>query len=354
MKGKKMILLTGGIIGLLSVLLVYFGNPGNMGVCVACFIRDTAGALGLHSAANVQYIRPEIIGFILGSFLIAVITKEFRPTGGSSPLIRFIMGVFVMFGALVFLGCPLRMILRLAAGDLNALVGLVGFAVGILIGTIFLKKGFTLGRSQKQSKTNGFIAPAIAVVLLVFLVLKPAFVLFSQEGPGSMAAPILFALAAGLIVGILGQRSRMCMAGGFRDIYLIKDFKLISGFAAIFVVALILNFAFGFFKFGFAEQPIAHTDGIWNFLGMVLVGLGSCLLGGCPLRQTILAGEGNTDSAVTFLGLLVGGALSHNFGIAASPTGVPVNGQVAVVVGLVVLVVIACLNIYFNKKKQAN
>ena len=41
--------------------------------------------------------------------------------GGSSPLTRFILAFFVMIGCLMFLGCPFRMILRLAGGDLNAI-----------------------------------------------------------------------------------------------------------------------------------------------------------------------------------------------------------------------------------------
>ena len=49
-----------------------------------------------------------------------------------------------MIGALAFLGCPLRMVLRLAGGDGNALVGLVGFAIGIFVGTLFMKRGFSL------------------------------------------------------------------------------------------------------------------------------------------------------------------------------------------------------------------
>ncbi|MCQ4808396.1 YedE-related selenium metabolism membrane protein, partial [Intestinimonas massiliensis] len=64
------IVLAGVVIGILASLLVFFGNPVNMGFCFACFLRDTAGALGLHSAAPVQYIRPEIIGMVLGSFLL--------------------------------------------------------------------------------------------------------------------------------------------------------------------------------------------------------------------------------------------------------------------------------------------
>ena len=52
------IVLAGVVIGILASLLVFFGNPVNMGFCIACFLRDTAGALGLPSAAPVQYIRP--------------------------------------------------------------------------------------------------------------------------------------------------------------------------------------------------------------------------------------------------------------------------------------------------------
>ena len=48
--------------------------------------------------------------------------------------------MFVMIGALVFLGCPLRMMIRIGGGDLNAIVGLVGFVVGIFVGTLFLRE----------------------------------------------------------------------------------------------------------------------------------------------------------------------------------------------------------------------
>ena len=127
-KEKTTIIIAGLIIGVIASLLVFFGNPANMGFCIACFLRDTSGALGLHSAGAVQYIRPEIIGLVLGSFLLAVFRKEFAPRGGSSPMTRFMLGFFVMIGCLMFLGCPFRMILRLAGGDLNAIFGLVGFA----------------------------------------------------------------------------------------------------------------------------------------------------------------------------------------------------------------------------------
>ena len=79
MKNEKLkLLVVGLIIGLAAVGLVLAGNPANMGFCIACFLRDTAGALGLHKAEVVQYIRPEIIGLVLGSFCSALAFREFR------------------------------------------------------------------------------------------------------------------------------------------------------------------------------------------------------------------------------------------------------------------------------------
>ena len=85
-KEKWQIILAGLVIGVIAAALVLLGNPKNMGFCIACFIRDTAGALGLHKAAAVEYLRPEIIGIVLGSFALSLAKKEFSPRGGSSPM----------------------------------------------------------------------------------------------------------------------------------------------------------------------------------------------------------------------------------------------------------------------------
>ncbi|SDK19766.1 YedE family putative selenium transporter [Natronincola ferrireducens] len=339
-KGK--IIASGGLIGLLAAILVKFGNPVNMGICVACFFRDIAGGLGLHRAAIVQYLRPEIPGFILGAFGMAKVKGEFKARGGSAPLLRFILGFFLMIGALVFLGCPLRMILRLANGDLNAFIGLFGYVAGIWIGIQFLKRGFTLGKSSKQADVGGYTTPAFAIAILVLLLTAPAFIFFSESGPGSMTAPIILALGAGLAVGAVLQRTRLCTAGGIRDIILIKDFHYLWGLIGIFLFTLIGNLIFNFetFKIGFEGQAIAHNDHVWNFLGMTLAGIAAVFLGGCPLRQTILAGEGDTDAAITIFGLMVGAAFAHNFALAASPQGVGLNGKIAVIIGLLVVLTI--------------
>ena len=356
---KTGIVLAGIAIGVIASLLVLFGNPVNMGFCIACFLRDISGALGLHTAGAVQYIRPEILGLVLGSFLMALLRKEFAPRGGSSPLTRFVLGFFVMIGCLMFLGCPFRMILRLAGGDLNALFGLLGFVCGILVGVFFLNRGYSLKRTYKLPVLEGAAFSIIQVVLLVLLVAAPAFIYFSEAGagPGALHAPILLSLAAGLIVGALAQWTRLCMVGGIRDLVLFREWKLLMGFLAILVSALICNLvltavkAGSFFTLGLEGQPVAHTDGLWNFLGMLLTGFGCVLLGGCPLRQLVLSGEGNTDSAITVLGLAIGAAFAHNFGLASSAAGPTANGKVAVLIGIVVVAVIAVANTV--QKKQA-
>ncbi len=347
MKNKQtlLIVITGLIVGAFAVILTANGNPANMGFCIACFLRDTAGALGLHGAAVVQYVRPEIIGLVLGSFLMSVATKEFSAKGGSSPMTRFVLGGFVMIGALMFRGCPLRMVLRIAGGDLNAVIGLIGFIVGILGGIFFLKKGFTLKRAYSQNRLEGTWLPIISLALLAVLVLVPSILIFSTEGPGSKHAPLFLALAAGLVVGALAQKTRLCMVGGIRDAVLFKDFYLLYGFIAIIVATLIGNIALGSFNLGFEGQPVAYNDGLWNFLGMALVGLASALLGGCPLRQLILAGTGNSDSAITVMGMVTGAAFCHNFGLASSANGPTPAGKIAVIIGFVVVCVIAVANL---------
>ena len=338
------VILTGFVIGVAALALTALGNPGNMGFCIACFIRDTSGALKLHSAEVVQYVRPEIIGMILGAMIVSILAKEFKPRGGSSPMTRFVLAVVVMVGALMFLGCPLRMMLRIGGGDLNALIGLVGFLAGIFVGTLWLRGGFTLKRAYPQSLTEGVMMPIIVAVLMALSAFLPSLFAARESGPGAAHAPVLIALGIGLVVGGLCQRSRFCTVAASRDAMLFKDFSMLWGFLAVIVTSIVGNLILGKFHLSFADQPVAHTDGLWNFLGMALVGWGSVLLGGCPLRQVILAGEGNSDAGITVTGFLVGAAICHNFGLASSAKGPTMNGMIAVIAGFVILIVIGLTN----------
>lgn len=358
---KKTLALAGALCGLVAACLAFFGNPANMAFCIACFVRDIAGSLGMHQAAVVQYMRPEIIGLVLGSFIISVATKEYRSTAGSSTMTRFVLGVCIMIGSLVFLGCPLRMIIRMSAGDLNAWVALIGFILGVATGVFALKKGFSLGRAHATNKASGAVLPAIMVVFLVLLLAAPSLLKFSESGPGSVHAPIILSLVGGLVFGAIAQKSRMCFAGSMRDIILMKNFDLFSVIAGLFVVMLVFNMATGRFVLAFGTPGIiAHSDHLWNILGMYTVGFAAVLAGGCPLRQLILAGQGSSDAAVTVIGMLVGAALCHNLGLASSGTALDAETQeivagAATPAGKVacIICIIICFVIAFTHKREA-
>ncbi|MGD2126923.1 MAG: YedE family putative selenium transporter [Desulfobacteraceae bacterium] len=346
----------GAFIGVFAALLQKWGNPGNMGICVACFERDISGALGLHRTAVVQYMRPEIIGFVLGSLIAAYIFKEFRPRVGSAPIVRFVLGAFAMIGALVFLGCPWRALLRLAGGDGNAILGLTGLAFGIWIGTLFLKGGYNLGRTEKTYPSVGWLLPLIMLGFLVLRIIFPpaegqaqsGVLFYSLKGPGAVHAPLVLSLIIGLAIGFLAQRSRFCTMGALRDLILFRQIHLFLGFLSLAVFAFATNLVLKQFHPGFVNQPVAHTMHIWNFGGMVVAGLAFALAGGCPGRQLFLAGEGDGDAAVFVLGMIVGAAFAHNFGLASSPKGVGPNGIAAVIIGLIV-----CLFIGFTMRKKS-
>lgn len=380
LKKYWLVLLTGFLVGVAALLLQKLGNPGNMGFCIACFERDIAGALGLHTAGakvaedaisvgTLAYFRPEIIGILLGSMLMAICTKEFKGKGGSSPVLRFFLGAGVMIGALVFLGCPLRMVIRIGGGDPNALIGLGGFIVGILIGVFFLKKGFTLNRAYSQRKLEGAAFPITTAIMGALCLLGIVGLMTEAgNGPGGARAPWYIAIVAGLIVGALGQKSRFCMVGGVRDAVMFKEFGLIAGFGMVIVTvlagnAILGNFGENYKGFTLVGQPIASADWLWNFLGMAIVGWGSALLGGCPLRQLVLAGEGNSDSAITIIGMIAGAALAHNFKLASGPStlaedgtvkgGSTPNAHIAVIAILVLLAVVSVICTFCKKKEKA-
>jgi uncharacterized membrane protein YedE/YeeE len=110
----------------------------------------------------------------------------------------------------------------------------------------------------------------------------------------------IVSLAVGVIVGYLGQRSRMCTIGGLRDYVLVRDTELLKGVIALLVASWV---AFGVLR------PIASSDAgrgliaagttpsgllavIAILVGALLLGYVTTLSGACPLRQHVLAGQG--------------------------------------------------------------
>jgi YedE family putative selenium metabolism protein len=325
---------TGIAIGVGGTCLACVGNPRNSGICISCFMENLAGAMGFHDNVRMQYIRPELLGFVLGAAITAVIAREFKARGGSSPMLRFAGGVLMIVGCSMFLGCPIRMVLRLGNGDFTALAGVVGLVFGVWVGFQFLRHGFHLGDTKPLPLVNGLVVPLLMAGLLVAWFTHPAFIHFSQVGPGAQKAKGTLALGSGLFIGVLAQRSRFCLTGGIGNFIASRDGKLLSGIVSMLVFAFLASYLRGLYEPGFEGQPGSHLAYGWSFLGMALVGIVSIMMEGCPFRQLILAGQGNSDAGAAVFGMLGGGAIVQGWGLTSTNLGPTVFGQVATLMGL--------------------
>src|SRR5690606_24283809 len=321
------------LVGVAAATLVLLGNPGNMGICGACFLRDWAGALGLF-ATGPQVFRPEVVGVLGGALAYRALRRQFAARSGSHAVTRFACGVVMAFAALVFLGCPFRMLQRVGGGDLNALVGLVGFLGGVRVGMAFEHRGYSVGKTQVVAPAVGLLGPLFAVLVFVLFLLGGH---LRGPGPGDPGgpphAPWLVARALALGAGAALSATGFCAVLAARQVFrqdrrmLAGAGLLVLGYAAVFASA-------GRLQVSFAGQPAAHQDLVWNVLAPALLGLTGVLAGGCPVRQIVMAGQGNGDAFLTVVGLLVGGALAHNLGLVSSAAGTTPAGRIAVVVGL--------------------
>jgi uncharacterized protein len=320
--------------GALAAWLVVQGNPGNMGICGACFLRDVAGALGI-SDPRFAYLRPEIPGLMLGALAAVLVRRRFVARSGSHAGSRFLLGMWMGIGALVFLGCPFRMLQRLGGGDGNALVGLLGFATGVFAGVGFERRGYWIGRTSPAPALVGLQGTAIAVVLLGMFA---AGGLLRGPAAGAGGPPAhafwLASLGVAVVAGVLLSASGFCAVSAIRQL-LQRKWAMPVAAAALIAGYAVAMLAAGKFHASFAGQPAAHQDALWNFAAMTLVGLTGALAGGCPVRQVVMAGEGNADALVTMGGILVGGAVGHGLALVSSPAGPTDGGKIAVIVGIV-------------------
>ena len=320
-------------LGALGAALAVWGNPANSGICVSCFMENLSGSLGLHQNLRMAYLRPELVGFVGGAMLTAILGREMRPRSGAFPVLAFVLGFFLIVGSSVFMGCPIKMMLRLGAGDMTAVAGLLGLAGGVWVGIRYYRAGLDLGAPRQGAGVyQGALVP---LLFLLLMVLSAGGLLWSgTTGPAAQRAPFAIALGAGIVIGALAQRSRFCVTGSFSNLFLARDMSLLRGLVVLFAAALVVNVTTGLFRFGLLDQPGSNPDHIWNFLSMGLVGFASVLAGGCPFRQLILSGEGSADASMAVLGMIVGGGLVHQWGIVSTSAGPTPYGKAAVLFGL--------------------
>jgi YedE family putative selenium metabolism protein len=146
-----------------------------------------------------------------------------------------------------------------------------------------------------------------------------------------------------LAVGAASQRTRFCVTGSVRDVLLTRRPSMGLGLVGALGAALVVALMTGQFNPGYYDQPGVHLEGVWSFLSMALVGWAAVVSGGCPFRQIVKTGEGDMDAAMVCAGMFVGAILVQQWGLGASPAGVPPQGKAAVLAGFAFLAAL-CLH----------
>jgi hypothetical protein len=124
----------------------------------------------------------------------------------------------------------------------------------------------------------------------------------------------LVSLGVGLIVGYLGQRSRMCTIGGLRDFVLVRDTGLLKGVGAMLLASWV---AFGVLHaiagsnlnrlVAAGTTPSGIGAVVAILVGGLALGFFATLSGACPLRQHVLAGQGRVGAWVFLAGFYLAG-----------------------------------------------
>ena len=120
-------------------------------------------------------------------------------------------------------------------------------------------------------------------------------------------------LVIGVILGYLGQRSRMCFVGGIRDYILVRDTYLLRGLIAFGLTAW-LAFPLAGLAVGVHPGPSGVSDAVTvalTIVGGFGVGYFSILANGCPLRQHVLAAQGVKSSITYLAGFFAGAVIFH-------------------------------------------
>jgi len=134
-----------------------------------------------------------------------------------------------------------------------------------------------------------------------------------------MAVAISVALLlVGVVTGILGQRSRMCFVGGFRDFLLVRDTALLRGLMSFFITTWIFVFVLNktgvvVLHYSTLREAFFSTYAIVSAVGGLILGAAATFSGACPLRHHVLLGQGRLDSGIFFLGFYGGIVLFYGF-----------------------------------------
>ena len=168
------------------------------------------------------------------------------------------------------------------------------------------KKLTTVTKPQSQTTTRRLNWQTGAALLVSTAALGVA--LWAGRGDPELAVFWLLGMAFGFVL----QRSRFCFASAFRDLFLLRDARVMKGIIAGLAVATV-----GFTLVMSDRLPNARLDvlapeahvtplSLALILGGIAFGLGMVLAGGCVSGSIYRMAEGYLGSWVAFAGIMTG------------------------------------------------
>lgn len=126
---------------------LFMQPPPAYGLCIVCHGRDliiwiVSALIGTKrdvAAISAYWPLLTVVGIFLGSRYAAVTSGENRPVTGEHPVVAFLCGMGVMMLGLIIMGCPTRLLLRTAYGDVAGAVGVVSLLVGVVAATLVMR-----------------------------------------------------------------------------------------------------------------------------------------------------------------------------------------------------------------------
>jgi hypothetical protein len=122
--------------------------PPAYGICMVCHPKDLINFISDHllgtNWGNVTVSVPwpvmTVVGIVLGAFVAAWRSGEFRLEPAREPIYHFITGFLVINFGLILGSCPIRIIIVSSYGSLIGIVGYSCMVLGVCLGSAWLRR----------------------------------------------------------------------------------------------------------------------------------------------------------------------------------------------------------------------
>lgn len=245
--------------------------------------------LDVHSMIN--------FGIIFGVLISALISEEFkiRKDDWEGYLIAILGGVLMGYGTVLMPPCNVGGFYSATmALSLSGPVAAIGLLLGAYVSGLILKLQImraantvnfsTAPLEAPLKKVKPTVQPYIGIVMSIILAIIS--IIYLLLGRPKNTGLLLF----GTVFGIIFQRSRLCMASGFREIFISRDghlMKWILSSIAIGTVGFTILKSRGYQPMHFILPVGWHT-----ILGGFIFGIGMVIAGGCGVGILWRSAEG--------------------------------------------------------------